>query len=243
MNDDILLRRINDIFSLCDKYHTPKFSHFLDEREQTVISNEMPYAFMFGGYDGAERRIIGAFPDWIEPGAAEFPIKLLTFKKRYDKPLSHRHYLGTILSLGIDRDRVGDILADDNGAYVFVCEDIAGFIKDGISKIAGVGVEIEISDCGEIKIPEKKFAEMNVICASMRLDAVVAAALNKSRNEAKAIILSGKAAVNHIDTVGVDYILKEGDLLSITGFGRVRISVIGGKTRSDRLHITLKKYL
>lgn len=243
MSDDILLRRIDDIFALCEKYHTLRFSQFLDAAEQAVIKNQYPDCTLFGGYDGAERCMLGAFPDWQEPDFGIFPIKVLEFIKKYDKSLTHRHYLGTILSMGIDRGKIGDILVDSERAYVFLSEDIAEFVKNGINKIAGVGVETQLRECGDIVVPEKRFEEIDTVCASMRLDAVLAAVLNISRSRAKTFIMSGRAAVNHVDTLNADCILKEGDLLSIRGFGRVEIEDIGRKTRSDRLHITLKKYI
>ena len=243
MKGNILISRISDIYTLCNKYHSPRFSDFLDEREQTEILEEFPDAVLFGGCSGAERRMLGAFPDRQEPDTSLFPIKVLIFTKRGDKILTHRHYLGTILSLGIDRAKVGDILIDGDNAYVFLSEDIAEYIKNGIDKIAGTGVTSEIKVCADVPIPEKKFENIDAVCASMRLDAVLAGVLNKSRSEIKKIILSGKIAVNHIDALNPDCILKENDLLSIRGFGRVRVSVIGGTTRSGRLHITLKKYI
>lgn len=243
MKDELLLRRIGDVCRLCEKYHTPRFSGFLDEREQAEVSAAFYGCVMFGGYAGAERKIFGAFPEWCEPDNAEFPIKLLIFTKRYAKDLTHRHFLGTILSLGIDRAKIGDIVIDGDRTYVFVSEDIAEFIINGISKVAGVGVDIEVSDCADNFVPERRFEEISAVCASLRLDAVVASVLKISRSEAKAFITAGKAAVNHAETLNVDDIVKEGDLLSLRGFGRTEISQIGGKTRSDRLHITFKKYL
>lgn len=243
MNDNFLISRMRDIYTLCNKYHTPRFSGFLDEREQAEVMEEFPDAVFFGGCSGAERRMLGAFPDWQEPDNVLFPIKVLIFTKRSDKTLTHRHYLGTILSLGIERAKVGDILIDGDKAYVFLSADIAEYIKNEIHKIAGAGVTSEIKDCAGVPVPEKKFENIDAVCASLRLDAVLAGVLNKSRSEVKKIILSGKIAVNHLDTVNPDCMLKENDLLSIRGFGRVRVSVIGGMTRSGRLHITLKKYI
>ena len=158
MSDDIFIKKIYDVVRLSEKYHSPKFSKFLDETEQAIIKEERTLnGVLFGGYEGAERKLFGVFPDWQEPSEDEFPIAILEFTKKYEKELTHRHYLGTILSIGIERNKIGDILPDEKGATVFVLEDIAEFIKENIKKIAGCGVDIDICDASSIKIPEKRF--------------------------------------------------------------------------------------
>lgn len=244
MSDDIFIKKIYDVIRLCQKYHSPKFSKFLDEQEQAIIKSEgIIEGITFGGYDGAERKIFGVFPDWQEPTEDEFPIAILKFTKKYEKELNHRHYLGTILSLGIERNKIGDILPTDGGATVFVLEDIAGFIKENITKIAGCGVDIDICDKNSINIPQKRFELIDIVAASMRLDACLAAILKISRKDAKNLALSGKVLVNHLEPKSEDVKLNPDDLLSIRGFGRVEVLEIGGKTRSDRVHITVKKYI
>ena len=167
----------------------------------------------------------------------------MRLQKKYEKELSHRHFLGTILSLGIKREKIGDILTGDAVSYVFVSSDIADFIKDNITKIAGCGVDIKICNFDKVKVPKKSFEYVETVSASMRLDATLAAMLKISRGDAKAFILSGKVMVNHIERQNVDFNLDEGDLLSIRGFGRAEVFKIGNKTRSDRVHITIKKYI
>jgi len=244
MSDDIFIKKVKDVIRRSEKYHCPKFSKFLDEHEQAVILKEgITEGVLFGGYPNAERKLFGVFPDWQEPEISEFPISALKITKKYDKDLNHRHYLGTVLSLGIERDKIGDILPDEDGAVIFVLEDIADFIKDNINKIAGCGVNITVEAGGDLKVPEKRFQLIETISASMRLDAVLGAVLKISRKDAKELSVSGNVSVNHMEAKGEAVKLKEGDLLSVRGFGRVEIVEIGDKTRSDRVHITVKKYI
>lgn len=244
MNDDIFIKKIQDVIRLSEKYHSPKFSKFIDEHQQASLKKEGIFeGVLFGGYEGSERKVFGVFPDWVEPQESEFPVTALRFTKKYEKELNHRHYLGTILSLGIERDKIGDILIDEDGATVFVLEDIAGFITENIRKIAGCGVSVSILKQGSIRIPEKRFELMDIVAASLRLDACLAAILKISRKDAKDLALSGNVSVNHLEIKSEDTKLLVGDLLSIRGFGRAEIFEVGGKTRSDRVHITVKKYI
>ncbi|MBO5060847.1 MAG: hypothetical protein J6C82_08035 [Clostridia bacterium] len=244
MSDDIFIKKMQDIVRLCEKYHTPRFSKFLDEKEQALLKKEgILGGILFGGYENAERCMLGVFPKWQEPDTSYFPIKVLEFTKKYDKEITHRNYLGTILSLGIERSKIGDILAGDKVSYVFVSEDISEFIKDNIRKVSGCGVDIRMCGFDEITVPERRFELIDAVAASLRADAVLAALLKISRSDAKAFILSGKVSVNHSEISGVDFLLKEGDLLSVRGFGRAELFEVGNKTRSDRIHVTLRKYI
>lgn len=244
MSDDIFIKKVKDAIRLSEKYHSPKFSKFLDEREQAVLFEEgIADGVLFGGYESAERKVFGVFPQWQEADYSEFPVSALRITKKYDKELNHRHYLGTVLSLGIERDKIGDILPDEEGAVIFVLSDIAEFIKDNINKIAGCGVNITVEEKGRIKVPEKRFQLIETVSASMRLDAVLGAVLKISRKDAKELSVSGNVSVNHLEAKSETVKLKEGDLLSVRGFGRAEILEIGNKTRSDRVHITVKKYI
>ncbi len=244
MGDGVFLNKMQDVAELCEKYHTPRFSGFLDEREQTLLLKDGLFGgVLFGGYDDAERRILGVFPDWIEPEEMEFPIQILEFVKKYDTKISHRDYLGTVLSLGIERRKIGDILVGEKSAYMFVMADIADFICDNIRKVSGCGVDIRICKMCEVTLPERQFEIIDTVAASMRADAVLAALIKKSRSEAKSLISSDKVSVNHCVIADVDTAIKEGDLLSVRGFGRAELIRIGNKTGSGRLHVTLRKYI
>ncbi|MBQ7751590.1 MAG: hypothetical protein IJR79_01290 [Clostridia bacterium] len=243
MHDDIFLNKMRDVARLCDKYRTARFSAFLDAREQELLKNNGISGTLFGGYEGAERRVLGVFPDWQEVCFSEYPIDLIKFTPKFDISLSHRQYLGTILSLGIERDKIGDILAEPEFSYVFLSSDISEFVAENVKKVGRCGVFAEFADIKSCQMPQKKFEIISAIVASMRLDAVISGILNKSRNDVKNMILSGRVSVNHFETEKTDFIVKEGDLLSIRGFGRAEIFEIGNKTRSDKIHITYKKYI
>jgi len=130
--------KVNDCLRLCGKYSTPRFTCFLTEEEQAMLGSIAAYDYnvaYFGGYDDAKRKIFGVFPEWQNVEFSEYPIKIIQFIKKYPKELTHRDYLGTILSLGIERNKIGDILVDENGAYVFASESISDVIG-GIEKIS-----------------------------------------------------------------------------------------------------------
>ena len=247
MNDDdkLLLARTEDMYRLCDKYSAARFSHFYNEAQaDTVftISQRVGYnTCFFGGYSDAERRIFGVFPEWQEARHEDFPIAYLQAETKFQKKLTHRDYLGTILSLGIERSKVGDIAVSDSGAYIFVYDDIADYIQNNITKIANCGVKIKRVEKKDVALGEKEYKLISCVAASMRLDAVLAAALNITRRESAMYISSGRVLINHKPCDNLSLELKEGDLLSVRGAGRIILEEKGAKTGSGRIHILLKK--
>ncbi|MBE7044241.1 MAG: RNA-binding protein [Ruminococcaceae bacterium] len=246
--EKLLLAKTEDLFRLCQRSAEEKFSDFLDGSQQ-VMAEEFCRtradcgSLLWGGYPDAGRRMLGVFPEWQEPEQEVFPIRILKISKSYEKELSHRDFLGTILSLGIDRRKVGDILVGEKDTFVFVSEEVADFIAGQITKIANCGVKIREIAPSELVVPEPKFLEYAGIAASLRLDAVTAAAAGLSRKDALRLIEAEKVSVNHRVMIQGSKTVSEGDLLSIRGVGRIILSKVGEKTRSDRVHLVFKKYI
>ena len=236
------------LFRLCDKYETARFSDFLGGAELATIADKavIPVNYnvaYYGGYRDAEKKIMGVFPDWEEPDFNMYPIVCLKIIGGYTRKLNHRDYLGTIMSLGITPQKLGDIVVCDDFAYVMLQADVAEYVKDNLHKIGNRGVKVELmTDLGEITI-ERKYKTIGAVCASSRLDAVVGAATNISRSQSATLINGGKVKLNHREIQETAKSVKEGDLLSIRGYGRFLVHSFDGETRKQRLHITLKQYI
>ncbi|MGN0687672.1 MAG: YlmH/Sll1252 family protein, partial [Oscillospiraceae bacterium] len=126
LNEDerFLSAHISDLQRLSAKSGVPRFSAFLNEREAVVAENSANQRPLFyGGYDGAARVVCGFVQDTyaqeLEP-CDIFPITPLTFYFRKCDSLSHRDFLGAMLSLEIKRELIGDILIAQGYAVVFV---------------------------------------------------------------------------------------------------------------------------
>lgn len=244
----LIKARTEDLFKLCDKHCEAKFSQFLDGGEIAVIEDEVGISYgyntmFFGGYEGAERKIFGVFPEWQEAAESDFPICVLRFDVPKFRTLTHRDYLGTLMSLGLDRSKTGDILIDGDGAYVFVESSIAEYVARNVNKIANIGVKGHIVDTESFVAPRPKTTEKMCVCASLRLDAVLAAALNISRTTAENLIREEKVKVNHRVFTDRSRQVNTGDLLSVRGYGRFILKDTGNSTRKGRLHITVEKFV
>ena len=197
----------------------------------------------WGGYPDAERRV-AAFHMDEPPADADFPIACLELagNPKYASP-GHRDLLGAVMGLGLERDAIGDIApgAADGRAYLFVHRDVADYIRANLESAGRAALKVEaMSALPMLREPEG--TQRRATVSSERLDAVVAAGLKLSRSEAQHLIESGLVKRNHLPELRGDARLEEGDLLSIRGYGRMKILEFEGRTRKGRLAVRIFRY-
>lgn len=114
------------------------FTPFLGLAEQNILrcaEKELSGVIRteFGGADGCER-IMVRFGDPEDCGyACPFPIRCIRAiprSKKFAEQLTHRDILGSLMALGIDRNRTGDIAVRENEIYIFCTEQIAPYIAE-----------------------------------------------------------------------------------------------------------------
>ncbi|MCH5200012.1 MAG: hypothetical protein J1F60_03545 [Oscillospiraceae bacterium] len=230
-------RHIYDLTSKQSFYH--RFTAFLTEREQHLAAYTAESAgadcSFWGGYDAAVRRMF-SFPE-AEP--EDFPLEAVTFFFREKDKLTHRDFLGSLMSLGVRRDQVGDILVTDGAAVIFVSRTAAPLLGE-IEKVGRVGVSQRSGICTDL--PQQEFDEISVICASNRIDAVISAVCGLSREKAAALVKSGGAVINGVQCGSVSENIDEGDIFSVKGYGKYIFDSVGNPTKKGKNHIFVKKY-
>jgi len=239
-----LSAHIADLQRLSVRSGVPRFSAFLNEREAVVAENSVKgRPCFYGGYDGAARVICGFVEDtYAEELAASdcFPIIPLTFTYRQRDKLSHRDFLGAILSLQIKRELVGDILTAEGYAVVFVHETAAELVS-ALDKIGKVGVSCQKGIT--MPIPQQQTKRIDTTVSSLRLDCIVSAAVNISRDRSASLIKSGMVNADFSPCLNVSAEVKENTVISVRGSGRFRLSEISGESRKGRIRIVIEKYI
>ncbi len=239
-----LSAHIADLQRLSVKSGVPRFSLFLNEREAVVADNSVKGSpCFFGGYDGAARVICGFTEDTYAyelPPSDIFPIVPLTFVFRERDKLSHRDFLGALLSLEIKRELVGDILTAEGYAVVFVHETAAELVAS-LDKIGKVGVRCEKGITKPLPMQQTQKTETTV--SSLRLDCIVSAAVNTSREKSASLIKSGMVNADFSPCLNVSAEVKENTVISVRGHGRYRLSEISGETRKGRIRVVIEKYI
>ena len=236
----ILTRHVIDLAKQADSSGKAKYTCFLDERQlalcEAALKKEgyLNYSAI-GGYDDAERRII-AFDGY---GFKE-PFCALVFNYREaDKP-SHRDFLGAVMSLEIKREMIGDILVGGKRTVIFVLNTVAPLVEE-ISRVGRCGERVTRDFCIE-DIPQRQFDEISATVSSLRLDAVLSAALRLSREKTQELIKSKGVTLNHVITYEPSEKMSESDVFSVKGAGKFELSRIGGLSKKERIFISINKF-
>ena len=232
-------RRRSTVFSsqFMDPYKAYKFKSILSvERELNLV--------LYGGYDMSERLKLGFFPGYeeFEPDFNSFPISAIEIKynSQFSSRLTHRDFLGSILGLGITREKIGDIILEDSRAVAFADNDIADYICVNLDKVKRTKVKCKVLQDYKPRVNE--IAEKKFTVASLRLDAVLSNAFNISRGKISDLIKGEKAFLNWKNEVSVSKTVAENDIITLRGYGRIKIIEIIGNTKKDRILINVGIY-
>lgn len=237
------IKRVQDYIRLAAT--RPVYTNFLGEAElaeyENALKREKNIEYMvLGGYEGAVRAIIAIYPAHECPESEGLPIRCLRIEDKKGGGLSHRDYLGALMALGVKRELVGDIVADESGAYVFCTGIMERLICDELTKVGSHGVAVYPAK-GD-KVAAKPPEELKKNVSSMRLDCIIAAAINKNRELTKALIEGGAVTLNGEECKKISRVVCEGDVFSIKGRGKYRVGKQLGKSAKDRIFVELYKY-
>ncbi len=243
-DDRLLVARVQDAIAAACGYNT-RYIGFLDSHSLAVVtdaSKHYPYMRLFGGYDDAERVFAAFYAEYCEPTDDDYPIVSLTLTSRSSVALTHRDYLGSLMSLGITRESVGDILIEAGRAVIFLSSGVSEYVIGQLDRVGGEGVKV--SRGFSLPLPQMGgFEEMRLTVASERLDCVVGALCSKSRTWSAETVESGIVAVNSVQCDSVTRKLKAGDRLTVRGYGKFRIDEISQVTRKGRIVLIASKYI
>lgn len=245
--DAVFTARLSDAVRMAEQKNRCHFVGFLDEREAEIARSVMRRLrfdrfLLWGGHEEAERVLFGAFPSYLDPEPSAFPLAAITARFRREDALSHRDFMGGLLSRGIQREALGDILLEEGRAVFFVREEVASFLVGQTEKIGRTGVKL--MEGAEEPFPQAhRFEELSAVVASPRLDCVTAALAGLSREKAAAAIAAGLVTLNYREETSVSCPVEEGAKLSVRGKGKFVIDRLGPYTKKGRLCLTGRKYV
>ncbi len=252
--------KISDLCRRAERYEVA-ISPFLSPAEafaaQKYIKARGVSAVFYGGYDGAERVRLIVLPDhfadeteWTAatvrerlPEEAADAVAVLEVKGSGYKKLSHRDYLGALLGLGLERAVIGDIaVLNDALAIVFCDGRIAPFLLSEWKTVGADHVKVKRIELSEALVIKREFEKISDTVASPRLDAVVAALANVSREKASGLISAALVELNYELCEKGDKAVAEGAILSIRGHGKYVIRSLSDLTKKGRYRLVADKY-
>ncbi len=253
--DDLITRSERGELA-CGNFLSPADAAFLKKlaRERGVAAR----LAMLGGYGDAERCMPVILPEYAlsyGDGAEEIAqsffsdeiageMRAVHIKGSGYRALSHRDYLGSVLALGIERDRLGDIVILDGFSAVVICSgSVYDFLLSGIDRIASDKVSVSrFEDLGGLAA-KREFLPIRDTVASERLDCVVAALTNLAREKAQTLIKSGLCELDYVVEERCDRIIIPPCKISVRGYGKYDILAFDGETRRARLRLVARKYV
>ncbi|MGE7667205.1 RNA-binding protein [Ureibacillus composti] len=226
-----------------DRY-APKLTDFLDPRQRFIVNavigqNEDLVIHSEGIFGEAERERILICPSYFEPQKEDFQITIfeILYPSKFVQ-IKHPDVLGALLSIGMDRTKFGDIRIEDELIQFAVATEVADYIQTNLTSIGKAKVRLEQVDSQKKLIQTTDiWNDKNYTASSMRLDVILGTVLNMSRQKSQALIKAGKVKVNWTVRESTSFELQEGDIISARGFGRMKVMMIEGRTKKDKIRL------
>ena len=122
----MLQKRLIELSRLAYNRGIVTFSDFLNLNELNILHSTSKNQFLsqyktYGGYDFSERQMVAFLPDALYYDY-DYPIQIIEISpvnKRFAEELNHRDYLGAVMNLGIERCKIGDIIAEDGKGRLY----------------------------------------------------------------------------------------------------------------------------
>ena len=259
--EELLAARIGDALDKSRRGEVSVLS-YLTPREQKRAERilrahgEWPSAYFFGGYPDAERACLFLLPEYLTAIVEAMPeasheemaallgetltetVCALRIRGSGYRILSHRDYLGSILALGIERDALGDIaVQNDYEAVLFCSQRMGEFLCENLTHVASDRVKCVPYRLDDSFVDGRRYRAISDTVASPRLDCVVAALTNLSREAAQNAVRAGTVEVDFEPVEQTDLLLTPPVTLSVRGYGRFILRSFDGETRKGRLRM------
>lgn len=241
--DKLLISKIDDMLISVKNGREIAFSNFLSEDEVVFVTSYLKnksdsYTF-FGGYEDAQRKVLCIFDKdlYYEP---YFPITPIAFLLKKDFELTHRDVLGSLMSTGVKREFVGDIIFTDTHCVFFTIDKMSEYFLNNFTMVKRLNVEPFIYQ-GVVEY-KHSYIECYFTLSSMRVDCLVSSLANVSRTVAEQLILSGFVNVNGVECSKKDKCIELYDIISIRKKGKFKISELNGFSKKGKIKLKVLKY-
>ena len=253
MDNKLLIAKIEDKINTCKTKNKITTTEFLNEYqikalEKELINLKQKNYFFYGGYNNSIRKVLIFYPEKISKEDVLKNINNILNVIKIELPneingtIKHKDYLGTIMSFGLVRERIGDIICFDNKAYIIVLKENSEYIKNELKQERRFKkAKIEIINLNEIEEKEIEFEQLKISVNSLRLDNIISEIIKTSRKTAQEYLENERIYINYeVETKNTKQI-KEKDLLVIRGKGKYIIDEFLGQNKKRKNSYKYKK--
>ncbi|XWS28018.1 hypothetical protein CRYUN_Cryun25bG0030000 [Craigia yunnanensis] len=196
-----------------------------------------------GGYPQAERCRISIGHSEVLTSDPDVVAALNITGNFSFQPCSHGDFLGAILGKGIARQKLGDIiLKGEKGAHILIVPELVEFLMLTLDKVANVSVSCTQIPLLALEYEPPRTQSFKTVEASLRVDSLASAGFKISRSKLVNLISNGDVRVNWSTVTKNGTILRTGDIVSVSGKGRLKIGEIN-TTRKGKFAVELIRYL
>ena len=195
----------------------------------------------WGGYDGAERRRLVFLPDWLE--TPDDQVAAVRAACRSGGDLTHRDFLGSLMALGLTREKIGDILVEKGGCQVLLDPSMTDFLLQNWDSAGREKLTVTPLPLSALAVPHAAVKELRDTVSSLRLDNVLAAGFSLSRGRAAEAVEKGSVQVNYVTCVKPDKPVSAGDTITCRGLGKCVLDSVGAPTKKGRLPVAIRRYI
>ena len=147
------------------------------------------------------------------------------------------------MKTGLNRNRIGDIIVHNDGAYIFVLEENAKYIANSLEEFTRFSkAKIEVINYTEVELKPQEFEEKEITISSMRIDNIVSELVKISRSKTEELLKNEKIFVNSKLEIKSSKLIKENDILAIRGNGKYVIAELLGSNKKGKIILSVKKY-
>lgn len=254
LEEKILISKLLDKVEQSEKRNCICSTEFLDQYQKKVLEdilkkNSIPHIF-YGGYDEASRTNCIVFSNEysekeILKNYNEFvDVIRITLPKSIQGKYEHRDYLGSIIKLGMKREKTGDIICDTEGADIIVQKEITKYLIDNLPFLTRFSKakfeKISINNLRRVEIRKK---ELKIISSSLRIDNIISELLGISRTNANELIQQKRVFINYQNELKNSKLIKEKDVIVIRGKGKFEFDKLEGNTKKNRFILVFSKYV
>lgn len=247
----LILARTLDKLDMAQRRGVPAHTAFLSPAQRAAVEGLInvsghPRHLFAGGYGDAERTVCVFLPDWMEAEdwpSGEHPLAALQFSAPNGAKLTHRDWLGSIMGLGLTREKIGDLLVEDNRCQIILLAETGHIVLSQLDKVGRYPVSGAAISLEELTPPPRTVKTIRDTFATLRLDAVTASAFSLPRSKAAALISSGRVSLNHVECTKPDRQVGQGDIITCRGSGKCTVKQINGQSKKGRIMAELERYI
>lgn len=253
--EKLLVAKILDRLEFLKTRNKIETTDFLNLHEQDLVQKllkkiKFENYYFFGGNGEIERKVAIFYPEKLNKQMTQknhkniMTIIKIELPKELEDEYDHKTYLGAIMKLGVEREKIGDIITNNMGADIIVKNEILKFLMQNLkflTRFEAASITEKSIEELEGNVPQK--LEMTAIIASLRLDNIVSVLAKTSRSKAVDILNQERVFVNFKQETKSSKQIKQGDIITIRGKGRFEFKEISGNTKKGRYVIKIEKYI